>query len=89
MASGKPPLLPATTSRLIASAITLGKTLEQVRALMKCTPKAFEDYRDGRAEASWRTLDDLVMFVVGEQEKLILKNRELLAQIRAQRKDGA
>ena len=80
-----PPELPNTSSRLIAMAVSMLGSAQAVNAEMRCSAQDFDDYRIGKKEPSWPELDRLVTLIVREQNKLIARNRELLARIRARR----
>jgi hypothetical protein len=76
------PKLPNTTSRLIAMAVSLTGSADEVRAQMRSSPADFEDYCAGRKEPVWPELDKLITLIVREQGSIIAKNRELIARNR-------
>jgi hypothetical protein len=80
-----PPKLPNTTSRLIAMAASLGVGVEAIRQEMGCSASAFLEYVQGKKEPPWPEFDRLIQFIVREQGKMIVKNRELLSEIRVRR----
>ena len=53
---------------------------------MKCSNPDFLEYCAGRKEPPPEELDRLIALIVREQGRLISKNRQLLADIRAQTK---
>jgi hypothetical protein len=72
----------STTSRLIEMAATLVGE-EEVREAMRASPADFKSYCAGRKEAPYDELGRLVDVIVREQEKVILKNREIMSRIRS------
>lgn len=81
-----PGKLPNTSSRLIAMAISLVGDGERVRLAMQSSPQDFLDYCSGNKEPSHDEFELLINLIVSEQSKMIAKNRELVAQIRARRR---
>ena len=81
-----PDKLSNTTSRLIALAVSLVGSPDDVKAAMKCSDADFLAYCDGRKEPSWPELDRLITLIVREQSAIIAKNRELLDEHRARHK---
>ena len=81
-----PPNLPNTSSRLIAMAVSLVGEVQSVALEMKCSNADFLEYCAGRKEPPLDELDRLISLIVREQGRLISKNRQLLADIRAQTK---
>lgn len=79
---GVPPKLPNTTSRLIAMAVSLTGSVDEVRAQMRSSAADFEDYRAGRKEPIWPELDKLIALIVREQGSIIAKNKERIARNR-------
>ena len=80
-----PDKLPNTTSRLIAAAVSLVGSGEEVRAQMRATKETFLEYCAGVREPSFAELDRLVSLIVREQGKVIARNRELLQRTRGKR----
>jgi hypothetical protein len=80
-----PERLPNTSSRLIAMAASLVGDLDAVRRAIKCSPEDFREYCSGRKQLPYDELDQVINVIVTEQQKIIAKNRELLAAIRAKR----
>jgi hypothetical protein len=78
-----PPKLPNTSSRLIAMAVSLLGAADQVVAEMRCSEEDFVLYCAGSKEPSWPELDRLITLIVREQGRMIAKNRELIASVRA------
>lgn len=74
--------LPNTSSRLIAMAASLLGSREAVRAHMQCPAEDFESYCAGTKEPPAHEFTRLVDLIVAEQQKILAKNRELLAEIR-------
>jgi hypothetical protein len=83
-----PGKLPNTSSRLIAMAVNLLGSSQEVMARMKCSAVEFEDYCASRKEPTWAQLDRLVTLIVDEQQAGITKNREFLRAARRKRKPG-
>lgn len=81
-----PAKLPNTSSRLIAMAVSLVGEVQTVALEMKCSNPDFLEYCAGRKEPPPEELDRLITLIVREQGRLISKNRQLLADIRAQTK---
>lgn len=77
-----PDKLPNTTSRLIAAAVSLVGSAEEVRAHMRASAEQFLEYCAGAREPSFAELDRLVTLIVREQGKIIAQNRELLRRTR-------
>jgi hypothetical protein len=73
-------------SRLIALAISLLGSREEVRALLKCSASDFRKYCDGSKEPSWPEIDRLVDLIAREQGARIEKNRAFLDEIRRKRR---
>jgi hypothetical protein len=73
-----PGKLPNTASRLIAMAASMLGSVEEVMAVMKSTEADFIEYCAGRKEPRWDELDRLIFLIVAEQQKLMVKNRQLL-----------
>ena len=80
-----PPKLPNTASRLIAMAVSLTGEAHAVALEMKCTNDEFRAYAAGSQEPPAEQFERLVSLIVHEQTKLIAKNRELIARIRARK----
>jgi hypothetical protein len=78
-----PPKLPNTASRLIAMAVSLVGDAPTVALEMKSSDADFRDYAAGKKEPPSEEFGRLVHLIVSEQGKLIAKNRELIAEIRA------
>lgn len=74
---------PNSTSGLIAMAVSLVGEREFVRETMNSSPEDFEDYCAGQKEPSLSEFDRLVNLIIAEQAKIIVRNRELIAKIRA------
>jgi hypothetical protein len=74
---------PNTTSELIAMAVSLVGESEFVRETMNSSPEDFQDYCAGQQEPSLSEFDRLVNLIIAEQAKIIVKNREFIAKIRA------
>jgi hypothetical protein len=72
----------STTSRLIDMATMLVGEAE-VRKAMRSSLADFKSYAAGRKEAPYDELGRLVDVIVREQEKVIMKNRELISRIRS------
>jgi hypothetical protein len=79
-----PPRLPNTSSRLIAMAVSLVGEAQSVALEMQCSNADFLDYCAARKEPPAQELDRLITLIIREQGRLISKNRQLLADIRAQ-----
>jgi hypothetical protein len=79
--------LPNNASRLIAAAVSLVGSAEEVRAFMKSLEDDFSDYCAGRKEPSFPELDRLVTLIIREQGKIIAHNRELLRQMRDRQRE--
>jgi hypothetical protein len=73
-------------SRLIALAISILGSREEVRALLKCSASDFRKYCDGSKEPSWPEIDRLVDLIAREQGARIEKNRAFLDEIRRKRR---
>ena len=87
-----PHKLPNTASRLIAGAVSLVGSPEEVRAFMQTTAEDFLDYCACRKDPTWPELDRLITLIVREQGKIIAHNRRLLremAEVRAKRASRA
>ena len=83
-----PDHLPNNASRLIAAAVSLVGSADQVRACMESLEQDFQDYCAGRKEPPFTELDRLVTLIIREQGKIIAHNRELLRKIRDRRNDS-
>ena len=66
-------------------ATSLGVSVEDVRQAMGCSNADFLEYIEGRKNPPWPEFDRLIQFIVHEQGKMIVRNRELMAEIRAKR----
>ena len=73
-----PDKLPDTSSRLIAMAVSLVGSPEQVMAHMKSSKADFLAYCAGEKEPSWGELDALIGLIVREQGSMIAKNRDFM-----------
>ena len=82
-----PGKLPNTASRLIAMAVSLVGEAEPVRDVMHASHEDFRAYCAGEKELPYGELDRLIALIIREQGKIIAKNRELIAEIRAKRED--
>ena len=82
-----PPKLPNTSSRLISMAVSLVGEVKSVALEMKCSNADFLEYCAGRKEPPFDEFDRLISLIVREQGRMISKNRQLLADIRAQTKN--
>jgi hypothetical protein len=71
-----------TASRLIAAAVSLVGSGQEVRAYMRATEEHFVEYCAGTKEPSFAELDRLVTLIIREQGKVIAQNRELLRRNR-------
>jgi hypothetical protein len=80
-----PPELPNTASRLIAMVASMGVKVDDIRQAMGCSNADFLQYIEGKKEPPWPEFDRLIQFIVHEQGKMIVRNRELMAEIRAKR----
>jgi hypothetical protein len=80
-----PDRLPNTASRLIAMAVSLVGSAQEVTAYMRSTEEDFRDYCAGAKEPSFVELDRLVTLIIREQGKIIAQNRELLQRVQAAR----
>ena len=76
---------PNTTSELIAMAVSLLGESEYVRETMKSSPEDFQAYCAGHKEPTLSEFDRLVDLIITEQAKFIVKNRELIARLRAKK----
>ncbi len=76
---------PNTTARLIAMAVSLAGSVEEVRAHMRSTEGDFLDYCAGAKEPAHAELDRLVTLIIREQGKIIAQNRDLLQRVREKR----
>ena len=83
-----PDKLPNTTSRLIAAAVSLVGSSEEVRARIQVTEARFLEYCASVSEPSFAELDRLVSLIVCEQGKVIAQNRKLLQRMREKRAAG-
>jgi hypothetical protein len=81
-----PPKLPNTSSRLIAMAVSLVGEAQSVALEMKCSNEDFLEYCAGHKEPLPQEFDRLITLIIREQGRMIAKNRQLLADIRAQTK---
>jgi hypothetical protein len=77
-----PDKLANTAARLIAAAVSLLGSSEEVRAHMRASKDQFLEYCAGSKEPSFGELDRLVTLIVREQGKIIAQNRELLQRAR-------
>lgn len=66
-------------------AVSLVGSAHEVMAYMKSSEDEFRDYCAGLKEPPFEELDRLVALIVREQGKMIAKNRDLLAGIRAKK----
>jgi hypothetical protein len=80
-----PDKLPNTASRLIASAVSLVGSADEVRAFMGSTAEDFHAYCASAKDPTWPELDRLITLIIREQGKIIAHNRDLLRQIRERR----
>jgi hypothetical protein len=80
-----PDKLPATTSRLIAMAVSLVGSPQEVMAHMKSSEADFVAYCAGEKEPSSGELDALIGLIVRQQGSLIAKNREVIQEREADR----
>jgi hypothetical protein len=80
--SGEPP---NTGPRLIAIAVSLAGSVQEVRAYMRSTEADFLEYCAGAKELAFDELDRLITFIVREQGKIIAQNRDLLQRVREKR----
>jgi hypothetical protein len=81
-----PPNLPNTCSRLITMAVSLVGEAQSVALEMKCSNEDFLEYCAARKEPPPAEFDRLISLIVREQGRMIAKNRQLLAEIRANMK---
>jgi hypothetical protein len=80
-----PDRFPNTASRLIASAVSLVGSADEVRTFMGSTHEDFRAYCASAKEPSWREFDRLVTLIIREQGKIIAHNRDLLREMRERR----
>lgn len=76
---------PSTGARLIAMAVSLAGSVEEVKACMRSTEADFLDYCAGAKEMALDELDRLVTLIIREQGKIIAQNRDLLQRAREKR----
>ena len=69
---------------VIAMAVSLVGEAQSVALEMKCSNADFLEYCAGRKEPPPPELDRLVSLIIREQGRMISKNRQLLADMRAQ-----
>jgi hypothetical protein len=74
-----------TGARLIAIAVSLAGSVEEVRAHMRSTEADFLDYCAGAKEPALPELDRLITLIIREQGKIIAQNRDLLQRVREKR----
>jgi hypothetical protein len=74
-----------TGARLIAMAVSLVGSVEEVKAYLRSTEADFLDYCAGAKEPALPELDRLITLIIREQGKIIAQNRELLQRIREKR----
>ena len=79
-----PPKVSSTASSLIATAVSLVGP-EAVRKEIGCSEADFLAYCGSQKDPTWPEIDRLIQLLVREQGKVIAKNRELMAGIRAKR----
>ena len=93
--AGGEPLAPArrtitkpanVTSQLIAAAVSLVGAPGEVRTHMRSTEKHFLDYCAGVKEPSPVELERLITLIIREQGRIIAQNRNLLQQLRMDKK---
>jgi hypothetical protein len=75
--------LPNTASRLIAMAVSMVGSAQEVMACMRCSTDDFQKYCNGEKEPTWPELDRLVGLIIEKQRILIAKNRESIDRVRA------
>jgi hypothetical protein len=80
-----PDKLPHTSSRLIAMAVSLVGSPDEVMAQMKSRAADFAAYCEGSREPSSTELDALIGLIVREQGSMIAKNRQFLDEVRVGR----
>ena len=73
-------------SRLIAMAVSVLGSRDEVRALLKCSASDFRKYCEGTKEPSWPEIERLVDAIAREQGAVIEKNREFLDELRRKRR---
>jgi hypothetical protein len=76
---------PNTGARLIAMAVSLAGSVEEVKACMRSTEADFIDYCAGVREPALPELDRLITLIIREQGKIIAQNRDLLQRAREKR----
>ena len=69
-------------ARLIAMAVSLAGSVQEVQACMRSTEADFLDYCAGAKEPGLDELDRLISLIIREQGKIIAQNRELLQRVR-------
>ena len=74
-----------TGARLIAMAVSLVGSVQEVKACMRSTEADFLDYCAGAKELGLAELDRLITLVIREQGKIIAQNRDLLQRAREKR----
>lgn len=74
------------TSQLIAAAVSLVGSPVDVRTHMRSTEKHFLDYCAGVKEPSPVELERLITLIIREQGRIIAQNRNLLQQLRMDKK---
>ena len=84
-----PEHLPNNASRLIAAAVSLVGSADEVRAFMKSAEVDFRDYCAGQKEPSWPEFDRLITLIIREQGKIIAHNRELLRKMTDFKRTGS
>jgi len=86
MSGREPAPIDRIASRLIAMAARLcGGDMEKVRQRMGCSSSDFDDYLAARKTPSNPEFDRVVALIIEEQDKIIEKNRAVLAAMRAKR----
>jgi hypothetical protein len=76
----------SVTSQLIAAAVSLVGAPVEVRTHMRCTENHFLDYCAGVKEPSPVELERLITLIIREQGRIIAQNRNLLQQLRMDKK---
>ena len=76
---------PNTGARLIAMAVSLAGSVQEVQACMRSTQADFLDYCAGAKEPALDELERLITLIICEQGKIIAQNRELLQRFREKR----
>jgi len=70
-------------SSLITMAVTVVGSAEAVQKALNCSDADFAAYRAGRKQPNQAEFETLVSIIIREQDKIIQRNREVLAKIRA------